>query len=150
VGSKNKSLSFLAKSSVIVGYLFFFFIFLDRYFVHAPVANSQAWGYGYLPMIQFVEKRLADYDRIVITQKSHWPEDYWFFYSQDQTIPEKIVFRNLHWPKDRFEKNTLYVGGTYEIPESDLDPNQVEVLEEIFFLDGQLAFRIVATKGEDK
>jgi hypothetical protein len=148
------------------GYLFVFALFWDRYFIHAPSVNSQFWQYGYKQVVEFIKDRTADYPKVVFTNKYGQPYIYWLLYSQHEPSkyqkqaqliehPEgdvgrvsrvdNIEFRNLYWPRDRFEENVLYIGTTYEIPDQDIDPKQARVLKDIYFLDGQLAFRVVET-----
>jgi hypothetical protein len=160
----------LLKISLAVGfslaYLFVFGLFWDRYFVHAPIENSEFWQYGYKEAVQFVAQRKDDYEKVVFTNKYGQPYIYYLFYNryppskyqqEDNFVPhpegdvgsvgqlENIEFRNLYWPRDRFEPGVLYVGATWELPQQDLDPQQAKVLKEIYFLNGKLAFRIVET-----
>ena len=149
-----------------LGYLFCFLLFWDRYFIHAPIANSNFWQYGYKQAVEFVKERQNDYEKIVFTGKYGQPYIYYLLYSQyppseyqqravlvehpegDVGYVERIdniEFRNLYWPQDRFESKVLYVGATYEIPDQDLEEGQARVLKDIYFLDGELAFRIAET-----
>jgi 4-amino-4-deoxy-L-arabinose transferase-like glycosyltransferase len=147
-------------------YLFVFGLFWDRYFIHAAWANSQYWQYGYKEAVQFIKERVNQYEKIVFTAEYGQPYIYYLLYSQYEPSkyqkqarliehPEgdvgyveridQIEFKNLYWPRDRSEKGVLYIGAAYEIPDHDLDPNQARVLKDIYFLNGDLAFRIVET-----
>ncbi len=157
---------FFAKGLFLAGYLFVFLLFWDRYFTHAPLVNSGSWQYGYREAVRFVAENQSHYRKVVFSSKYGQP--YIFYLLHNQYPPavyqkqafltesttgdvgrveklDRIDFRELYWPGDRFEKNILYVASTWEIPLTDIDPSQARVLKEIYFLDGQLAFRIVET-----
>lgn len=150
-------------------WLFSFILFLDQFFVHAPIAYSTDWFYGYKEAVEFVKDKANDYDQVIFTQKYSQSYIYYLFYTayepknyQTQArlieYPEgdvgrveridNIEFRNLYWPTDCFKKGKLFVGATYEIPLEDIDSDQVLILKEIYFLNGKLAFRIVETLKE--
>lgn len=149
-----------------IGYLFVFLLFADRYFIHAPLVNSEYWQYGYKEAMEFIKDKAGQYSKVVFTDKYGQPYIYYLLYNQyDPRLyqsqayliehPEgdvgrvervdNIEFRNLYWPQDRFEKGVLYVGATYEIPDQDINPKEARVLKDIYFLDGVLAFRIAET-----
>ena len=58
---------------------------------------------------------------------------------------DKIEFREFYWPSARGLKKTLFIGNEYELPLKDIDPDEARILEEIKFLNGEVAFRIVET-----
>jgi len=165
-----KKRSFVFKWAVIFilsfSWLFSFVLFLDQFFVHAPIAYSIDWLYGYKEAVEFVKDKANDYDQVVFTQKHSQSYIYYLFYTayepknyqaQARLIEhsegdvgrvekiDNIEFRNLYWPTDRFKKGKLFVGATYEIPLQDIDSSKVRILKEIYFLNGELAFRIVET-----
>ncbi len=151
---------------VILGWFFFFFIYLDQFFVHAPIADSAEWLYGYREAVEFIGEKTNDYDQVVFTQRYGQPYIYYLFYTayepgqyqpQAKLVehPEgdvgrieridNIEFRDIYWPEDRDTKNTLFIGGPYEIPLQDITEEESRVLKEINYLNGELAFRIVET-----
>lgn len=164
----------LKKSSrlVVLGvagfaYFFSFVYFLDQYFVHAPIQNSSFWQYGYKQVVEFIKDKTDDYDQVVFTQKYGQPYIYYLFYTQYDPwkyqaqaklveSPEgdvgwvakvdNIEFRDIYWPEDRFKKNTLFIGGPYELPTKDILPGESKLLKEIKFLNGETAFVIVETE----
>jgi 4-amino-4-deoxy-L-arabinose transferase-like glycosyltransferase len=147
-------------------WLFSFGFYLDQFFIHAPIAYSEAWPYGYKETVNFIEDKTDNYDQVVCTQKYGQPYIYYLFYTaydpQKYQVQAKLIehpegdvgrveeidnikFQNLYWPSDRFKKNTLYIGATYEIPQKDILEDEAKVLKDIYFLNGVLAFRIVET-----
>ena len=153
VAKTRKLLKIGIISVLIFGYLFSFVYYLDQFFVHAPIQNSQYWQYGYKEVVKFVKDKTGNYDKVVFTQKYGQPYIYWLFYTkydpqkyQSQAkLIDNIQFRDIYWPKDRFIKKTLYVGGPYELPKEDIVEGQSRLLKEINFLSGETAFRIVET-----
>lgn len=154
--------------SVLIGFLIFsnFVIFLDRYFIHAPVEYSRYWLYGYKQVFNEI-KDLSKYNKVVITDKMGQPYIYYLFYTKyppekfqkqaklDQPTVDvgtvrnidNIEFRNIYWPKDRAEKNSLFVGLTSELPDQDVIPfPEYRIVKDINFLDAEPGFRIVEVK----
>lgn len=152
---------------LVFGWFFSFIFYLDQFFVHLSFAYSEDWLYGYKEVVEFIKDKTDNYEEIVFTSKYGQPYIYYLFYTQYP--PEKyqkqakliehpegdvgrvekidnIVFREIYWPKDRFVKNRLYIGATYEIPPEDIKESEARVLKEIKFLNGKLAFKIVETK----
>jgi len=163
----GKFLKITVWGSAIFLWLFSFIFYLDQFFTHLPYAYSEDWLYGYRAAVEFVKDKVDKYDQVVFTSKYGQPYIYYLFYTQydpkkyqkqakltehpegDVGRVEKldnIVFREIYWPKDRFAKNTLYIGATYEIPPKDIKKEEARILKEIKFLNGKLAFRIVETK----
>lgn len=147
-------------------YIWCFIYYLDQYYLHYPVHSSQYWQYGYREVVNFIYPIKDNYSKIIFTQKWGQPYIYWLFYSQynpedyqkqakltespygDVGQVEKIdniQFRNIYWPSDRSLTKTLFIGNQYELPLRDIDPNQARTLEEVKFLNGEIAFRIVET-----
>ena len=163
----GKILKIAGGGSAIFLWLFSFIFYLDQFFTHLPYAYSEDWLYGYREAVEFIKDKVDKYDQVVFTSKYGQPYIYYLFYTQydpkkyqkqakliehpegDVGRVEKIdniVFREIYWPKDRFVKNTLYIGATYEIPLEDIKEDEARILKEIKFLNGKLAFRIVETK----
>lgn len=147
-------------------YSWCFIYYLDQYYIHYPYKSSQYWQYGYKEVVNKIYPIRNNYSRIVFTQKYGQPYIYWLFYTQYnprdyQTQAhlienpygdvgkvekiDKIEFRNLYWPSDRGLKKTLFIGDQYELPLEDIDFDQARIIDEIKFLDGNVAFRIVET-----
>jgi hypothetical protein len=142
-----------------------FLIFVDSYFVHSPKLYSKFWLYGYKQTFQYLNTiDLSQYQKVVFSDYLGQPYIYYLFYTkydpvkfQKQAILDQptvdvgtvrkidnIEFRSIFWPGDRGDKNSLYIGNTEELPDIDIFP-QFKVLNQVVFLDGQLAFRVVET-----
>jgi len=151
---------------LIFFYLWCFAYYLDQYYLHYPIQSSQYWQYGYKKVVNRIYPISQQYKRIVFTRKWGQPYIYWLFYTrynpadyqkQARLIEnpagdvgwveriDNLEFRNLYWPADRGLKKSLFVGTEYELPLLDIDPDQARVLEEIKFLNGKVAFRVVET-----
>ncbi len=148
-----------------------FAIFLDRYFVHAPVEYSEGWLYGYKQAVNFLNsenpKPTGDYNKIVISDTYGQPYIYYLFYSKydplkyqkqahlEQNGPDvgtvrkidNLEFRHIFWPGDRGTRNSLFIGPIEELPTQDIEPfKEFKILKQIDYLDNLPAFRIVESK----
>lgn len=137
-------------------YLLLFTFYLHMYYVHTPYEYSQWWQYGYKQAINKAIEldKKNNYQKIIFTYKYDQPYIYYLFYGKidpawyqknwDQEfgrfkrVVGKYEFRNINWDEDKRLKNTLIVGSSEEIP-----AEAEGLLEEINFLDGEIAFRIV-------
>ncbi|QQG43513.1 MAG: glycosyltransferase family 39 protein [Candidatus Daviesbacteria bacterium] len=148
---------------VIVVMLSNFIIYLDRYFVHAPVEYSNYWLYGYKQTFEQVYKIQNNYPKIIVTDVYGQPYIYYLFYNPDRlnfqgqynldqfgsdvgTVKKigKIEFRHLYWPADRNLKNTLFVGSPDELPDKDIVPfKEFNILNRVKFLNGEEVFKLV-------
>jgi len=166
LGKANKFIKAGFLVILTLGYFLSFIYYLDQFFVHAPIQNSSFWQYGYKQVVQFIDGKEQDYQKIIFTQKHGQPYIYYLFYTQyppqkyqsqaklientqgDVGRVERIdnfEFREIYWPADRQLKNTLFIGGPYELPEQDIDPKEAKLLKKINFLNGETAFNIVET-----
>lgn len=147
-----------------------FTVFLDRYFIHAPIEYSKFWVYGQKQIYDFLKSEninFAKYQRVVITDTFGQPYIYYLFFTkydpekfQRQVILEQstidvgtvrkidnIEFRHIYWPSDRGGKNALFIGSLEELPDKDIFPfSEFRVVGDINFLNGEKAIRIVETK----
>jgi len=140
--------------------------YFDQYYTHYPLKSSQYWQYGYKQLVNKVAPNKNNYERIIFTTEYGQPYIYWLFYSRydpksyqakarltenqwgDVGSVDKldnIEFRELYWPSDRSLPKSLFIGTEEEIPLKDIDPNQSRILDEIFFLNGKVAFRVMET-----
>ena len=148
------------------GYIFSFIYYLDMFITHLPPQSSQFWQYGYKEAVNYVAEKRGDYSKVIFTQKYIQPYIYYLFYtkydpSKYQAQAEltedpsgdvgkikrldKIEFRNIYWPEDRYQKDYLFVGNPYELPEKDILPEESRLIGKIEFLNGETAFHIVET-----
>lgn len=133
-----------------------FFYYLHMYYIHTPKEYSQWWQYGYKEAVAEVAKYEKYYDKIIVTYRYDQPYIYFLFYQQidpawyqknwgDGEIKRaerkfgKYEFRSIDWEKDSKLTRTLLVGTPVEIPQ-----DATGMIKQINFLDGSVAFRIVA------
>lgn len=137
-------------------FLFNFYYYLHMYWIHTPFEYSSEWQYGYKQAVAEVSKIEQYYDKIVVTYRYDQPYIFFLFYNQvdpswyqknfkEEEIGRfkrsfgKYEFRNIDWTEDAKLTDTLFVGTAGEIPD-----NTSGFIEDIHFLDGSAAFRIVA------
>ncbi len=149
---------------LIVFYLFSVVYYFEQYFYHYPIQSSKDWGYGYKQVVQKVYPLRNNYQKIIFTNAYGQPYIYWLFYGQylpsryqaqaeltenpfgDVGKVEKldnIEFRTIAFDGDKNLRQSLLIGKEQEIPLEKIDFNKQKILEEIKFLDGKVAFRIV-------
>jgi len=107
-------------------------------------------------------------NKVVFTDKYGQPHIFYLFYTkydpkkyQEQALLKEnpfgdvgkvdkidnIEFRKLYFPDDRSIANSLFVGDEFDLPISDIvGQKDITLLENIEFLNGKTAFRIVGTK----
>jgi 4-amino-4-deoxy-L-arabinose transferase-like glycosyltransferase len=163
---QGKMIFYAGGLALIFGYAFCLFLYLDIYYVHFPKLNSAGWNYGADRVAAIVEEAKPKYNNVVVTQKYGQPYIFYLFYTRydprryqpqaflkedpngDVGIVEKIdniEFKAIYWPVDRNRKKTLFIGTPEELPLNDIAPGQSRVIEEITFLDGRIAYRVVET-----
>jgi 4-amino-4-deoxy-L-arabinose transferase-like glycosyltransferase len=163
---KKKVFYVLCTMFFVLSYFWCVAYYLDQYYIHYPVKSSQFWQYGYKNVVNKIYPIRNNYSSIIFTQKWGQPYIYWLFYTkyppqdyqrQVYLTPspvgdvgkveriDNIEFRNIYYPADRGLAKTLFVGTDEELPLKDIDPNQARILEEVKFLNGEVAFRIVET-----
>ena len=149
--------------ALVVIMVFNFFIYLDRYFIHAPIEYSKYWLYGYSQVIKVLESN-NQYKNIVFTDTYGQPYIYYLFYTKyppekfqkqaslDQSTVDvgtvrkidNIEFRHVYWPGDRGKKGTLFIGSLEELPDQDVLPfPEYRVVADINFKNNLSAFRVV-------
>lgn len=147
----------------IVNYVYY----LDQYWVHAPKKNSQQWQYGYKQMVNAVAPLQQKYSEIVVQQD--YAQPYIFFLLYQQYDParyqriakevylsnqfgdvglvsrlDNVTFRDINWSADRGMSGKLFVIDLIKVPvEDSSDPTQFKLIDEIKFLNGQTAFRLI-------
>jgi len=139
---------------------------LEQYFYHYPLQSSQDWQYGYKQVIQKVYPLKDNYEKIIFTSEYGQPYIYWLFYSQYPPADyqakawltenlfgdvgrverlDNVEFRSVNFDGDKNLSKALLIGANIEIPLEKIDYNKQKVLEEVKFLNGQVAFRVVET-----
>lgn len=141
-------------------------IYLDRYFVHMPKEYGQDWLARYKNVVLDMNSLVKNhqYNEIIFTDYYGQPYIYYLFYTlyppqnfQSQAILDQptvdvgtvrridnIFFKHVYLPDNRGLKNSLLIGTEMELPLSDIQTSQnLKLIKEYKFADGQVAFRIV-------
>lgn len=140
--------------------------FLDSYFVHQPVHDSQYWEYGYKQVVETVTPIQHDYHTVHVRQSFAQPYIYFLFYQQYDPAEyqkqanliaseygdvgrveelDNIRFWPIDWTVNRGDFGTLFVADPIRIPPEDSsNQDEFKVIGEIKYLDGkETAFRII-------
>jgi hypothetical protein len=80
---KYKPACLLVSLVGVLIYLFSFINYLDSYFVHLPVHDSQYWNYGYKQIVETVTPIQNNFREIRIQQSFAQPYIYFLFYGGD-------------------------------------------------------------------
>lgn len=162
--TKYKKLIYVFSILYVLNYVYF----LDAYFVHLPKHNSEYWDYGYKQAVEAITPIQSKYKIIKFEQSYNQPYIYFLFFQKYDPVKyqrqarlaenkygdvglvdklDNISFVQLDWPRDRGEKGTLFVADPLTIaPQDSQDPRNFKVIDEIKYLDGQTAFRLVEVK----
>lgn len=164
---ESKSKIIIASALLIYGATYFYFV--DAYFVHQPIHNSQYWQYGHKQMVEAIAPIQNNYKQIIVQQSYDQPYIYFLFYKkydptkwqkqakliQDSGLDvghidqmDNICFCKIDWSKDRGDHGALIVGDISTIPPLDSDdPKQFKLVDEIKYLNGKTtAWRILEIK----
>ena len=162
---KTRKITTVALTLILaVFYLFSVAYYLEQYFYHYPLQSSKYWQYGYKQVVQEVYPLRNNYEKIIFTAEYGQPYIYWLFHGEyspheyqlkasltenaagDVGKVEKldnVEFRSVNFGDDKNLKKSLLIGTEMEIPLEKIDNNKQRILEEIKFLDGKIAFRLV-------
>lgn len=153
---------------IIPIYLLTYIYFLDSYFVHQPKLKSQFWQYGYKQIVEVITPIQNKYKTVRVEQSYDQPYIYFLFYQkydpakwqkqaylkQDSGLDvghvekmDNICFCAIDWSRDRGDHGDLVIGDTKVIPPLDSnDPKEFKLIDEIKYLNGQTAWRILEVK----
>jgi len=120
--------------------------FLYHYFVTYPAETASQWQYGYKQVAATAYEWEDKVDKVIIT--SYYGQPYVFTYWYQDRDPQavfwgsmiKYLFREVKYDGDRHLTNTLLIGSPEDIP-----PEAKNIIKEIYFPDGKVAFRVVKT-----
>ncbi len=169
---ESGKLAKLAGSSALaIAYLGSLAYFLDAQFVHLPTADAKYWEYGYKQMVEAIDPIKNDYKEIKIQQSFSQPYIYFLFYGGGKGYDpaeyqkqanlrevlagdvgqverlDNICFCPIDWTVNRGDTGTLFAADEIRIPPLDSqDPEAFELVSEIYYPSGDLAFRILAVK----
>lgn len=135
--------------------LFIFFnvvYYLNQYFVQMNYYYSKAWQYGWKEAVEYASTEGDKFDNVVVTNVSPLDQSYMFFlfytkydpkkylaaggtkaggFAEKHTAFEKYVFRPIDWDKDKFMKNTLFIGRPGDLPDN--------IGKTVYYLNGEPA-----------
>ncbi len=146
-----------------------FIYFLDSYFVHLPVHNSEYWQYGYKQIVQTVIPIKSKYTNVRVQQSFAQPYIYFLFfgkydpatYQKGATLVaseyandvgyvaklDNIIFVPVDWSIDRGDHGDLVIADPMRIPAVDSsDPKEFNLIGEIKYLNNVPAFRMIEVK----
>jgi 4-amino-4-deoxy-L-arabinose transferase-like glycosyltransferase len=168
VKDKLPKLTKLFSLLIITGYLYCFSSYLDLYYVHFPILNSQGWNYGIEEVVNYIKDNKDKYQKIIFTQERGQPYIFYLFFTKYppeiyQTkakltenpngdvgtvdFLDNIEFRSSFWPADRDCHNCLIIDDEIGLPENFIKETPwAKIIKDVKFLDGKIAFRMVETK----
>ena len=139
-------------------------IYLDAYFVHLPMRDSQHFLYGYKQIVEKTRSIANSYNQIVVQQSFDQPYIFFLFY--DKVDPSSyqnqvkfvegesgdvghvsafgnIVFRDIDWPKDKDKLGMLMIAHEDKYPLYEIYDNPDYKVESVNYLDNKPAFLLV-------
>ena len=146
--------------------------FIFNYAITTQIVRARSWDFGYKEIVSFINEN--NFEKVIVHDPwtesyIHFlffgkvrPEDYheavyemnkpvdYYYQSPEEIRPvkfEKLEFRLVDWPSERGNKGTVFVFWGEDLPESEFitDP-KIELLREIHYPDGSVAYRIVGIK----
>jgi len=142
------------KKPLFVNLIALFFIFnlgyfLYRYFIHYPIYSAPDWQYGYQQVAEIASDYESQVNKIIIT--GHYGQPHVFILVYQQRKPYQVFggdmikykYHQITWLVDKEFKDVLLIGSPEEIP-----AEAPGLIKEIYFPDGQPAFRVVRTSGD--
>lgn len=132
-------LSYVAIAICALFIIFNVAYYLNQYFVQMNYYYSKAWQYGWKEAVEYASTEGDKFDQVVVTNVSPLDQSYMFFlfytkydpkkylaaggtksggFAQNHTAFEKYVFRPIDWNKDKFMKQTLFIGRPGDLPDN--------------------------------
>ncbi len=152
--------------SLIYGATYIYY--LDAYFTHLSVHSSQLWQYGYKQIVETIMPIQNNYKTIKVQQSYSQPYIYFLFYQHydpkkyqlqskllennfgDVGFVEKLdnlEFVPIDWSVESRKSGELVVADPIQITGDNIkDKTRYKLIEEIKYLNGETAFRIVEVK----
>ncbi len=170
---KNNNFKLIAKILVIGLFLWIAFEtahYLEEYYIHYPKRYPLAWEYGFSQMVPKLQKLEGNYKKIVITDKYDQPYILLLFYKAslaqkngENFNPGDFQNKLILSERDKFNFGTIRSFDNYQfreiksdevlkskdtlfvLPSKDGLPNNIQVLDEVKFPNGEDAFVLVGT-----
>lgn len=112
-----------------------------------PIVVWDRWTEPYIHFLFFGKVDPSTYHKAV--QAQNLPEDY-YYGSTEEVRPEGFAnyeFREVSWREERGDSGTYFVMYAEALPESEFNTDpKVELVREIFYPNGKVAYRIVRIK----
>ncbi len=125
--------------------------YLHEYYIEAPIYSAKDWQYGYKQAVILAQKYENDVDQVVISNT--YGQAYIFTYFYQNRDPQGVFwgsmrrysFRDINWDGDQFLHKALLIGTPEDIP-ANIPKERGEILDEVLFPDGSVAFKVVKIK----
>jgi 4-amino-4-deoxy-L-arabinose transferase-like glycosyltransferase len=134
--------------------------YLHQYYMHTPIEYGYFWQYGNKQALLKAKDLEESKSKIIMSFQYDQPYIYYLFYrkidpswyqknwnyqknNQIERFRRKIgkyEFRNIDYEKDKNSKNALLIATPDEVP------GDVETVDKVFYLDGKIAYKFVATQ----
>ncbi len=161
---RNIAVGYVISGIVVFLFLINIIYYLNQYYLVTPKVYGYFWGAGNREAIASVLENQSSVDKIIMTYAYDQPYIYYLFfgkvdpawhqknwdYNKNGTVDRmkriigKYEFRNIKFEKDSLIPNALLVGTPDEIPQGK------NVIREINFPDGRVAYRIYKTQLNDR
>lgn len=159
---KYKKFFYLSLAIIFVAFFLNITYFLHIYFVNYPFEKSEYLQYPFKQIAEFAWSQYSNFESIVFDPQfggvapmigvgGHYYLAYYGHYPPDKfqrefhkgSNPREVVFdkfsiRQVYWPKDRDQKNSLFIVSVWSVPLDDVDPNSI--IKRFNFYNGKLAF----------
>ncbi len=133
---------------------------------HSPYLSADAWLYPYKYALKLVSQNKADYSHIYITDKLGQPYIFTLFYAaiDPKTFQaqnsyrssgldvgsvsnfDNYIFGPVDWPNHRGDSSSLFVGDKFELPDQDMNPENLVWIGDVNYPNGLHGLRVVGLK----
>jgi len=124
--------------------------YFNLYYVVTPIVYSQGWQYGYSQLVNYISSHQADYDEVIVTIRYDQPHIFFAFFKpippniyQPDSVTAFERLDNLHF-KDIKDSDYDLPNRLIAAPPSQT-PDSAHIIHQIYFLDGEIAFNLIAT-----
>jgi hypothetical protein len=152
--------------TALLGWVFYAAFILEIVFVYRNYAYYGDYQYGFAQSVPYVNKLIkgGNFRSVVIDSPHGQPHIFYLFFSSyppdvyqkeiawrvtDYTARTNFnfgpyTFRDIYWPTDRYESNTLFVGDLSSLPTEQISSTPgAKILKDFYTPDGNLAVRVV-------
>ena len=167
INLKLNSKTIILRIVIMLMWLFYAGKALETVIIYHPYVNAGAYQYGFAQAIPFVKSIQNKYDKVIIDSPHAQPYIFLLFYSafppsEYQKINQirqidfvkhtnydfgPYTFSKIYFPTDRHQKNTLFLGSIFSLPQDQLNnAADIAFVKDFYYPDGSISFRVVATK----